>query len=169
MSHSVWGLGIQIGHSENELLPFHCQGPQLEVINAGGWDHGKGCPCSVWRLLLAGGLAGAVSWKILTWPAHGICAWSWHGGRVPRARKRERQGVRQKPCSPLWQTSWVTEHPLLGRVVTKVQPPSRGGMVTPPLEGRLVHATLDMWSGMYIGMTVSREIIFHGARGVGGG
>lgn len=44
------------------------------------------------------------------------------------------------------------------------------GMVTPPLEGRLVHATLDMWSGTYIGMTVSREnIIFHGARGVGGG
>ena len=40
------------------------------------------------------------------------------------------------------------------------------GMVTPPLEGRLVHATLDMWSGTYIDMTVSKEnIIFHGAGG----
>lgn len=86
-----------------------------------------------------------------------------------KGKKEREMGVRQKPCSPLWQTSWVTKHLLLSRAVTKVQPPSRGGNGN-PISGREACSchTVDMWSGTYVGMTVSRKnTIFHGAWGWG--
>lgn len=138
MSHGFCGSGIQMGHSKDKLSLFPCLGPQLEIIDTGGREHHKACKCSIWRLLLAGGLAGAVSWRTLTWPHRVPGALSQHGGWVPVASGGGRAGRSHiafyaEPVSHTVSFRWL-------RKLQRCTCIQGEGTRTPPLHG--VHGTL---------------------------
>lgn len=164
MSHSFWGSGIQTGHNEDKLTLFQCvRSLSWKSSTLGSQIIVKLIHAVPGRFLLAGGLAGVVIWKILTWPrpwAVGFVTW-WLGSKGKR-RGRENQAEAILPFMINLMSHKMSSH-WLGQL--QVQLSSRGGnCVTPPLDGEACSRhPMNMWSGTYIGGTISREsIICHG-------
>lgn len=138
MPHGFCGSGIHTGHNEDKLSPFyHVWGLSWTSPNTRGWNHSEAYKFSVWSLLSTGGLAGAVSWRILTC-SHGhsmCCGLSYNmvaDFQVKRGNESEWERENLPKAILLFIISLFSRSVLLMvEPVTKAHLHSRGGNIDP--------------------------------------